>query len=470
MYTNNEKDNEILNDSVETSMENNENTINIESDSQNPNDSDNDLSSDDFDNMDGKKPLIITFSIVIIILVITGAGAIFGNSTGKKFVNLLTKNQKIVEVLNTDDRNSQVNSKIKIDIDNIFKSFGGQATGLGVLKIDTVDIVKNDDYSVSSVVSLDSLKDNNIEFQIVKTDNIVGLNIPQLTEKFIGVDIEDIDGLINNLKKIGLIDADVKKEKYDKNQRDELREILEKYLDVISKNIGDFIEKESNVEVFANGKTDEAKEYKFILNGESLVKIGVIVEKELLKSKSDIKKLVEFGFIDNADEFIEKLKENIEYNEKVIKEQDYNSIYDGEIIIKVYEKDRKNIATVLEFNNMTLGFYVFENSKDNYELVLMATSGSNEIVLSWTMEKNNVITNSNINLKMNYDGKTYDVKLCDIEVKELRSIKDEIITISKDNVLLLNSATKKDLEEFYEDVKDNLEEFLEQIMVSSTSN
>lgn len=413
---------------------------------------------------------IISAIVVILIVAILGVFLFGGNlfaSKGQKFVKLATVDQKFLSVFDTKNKDVQINSELKIDIDGIVKEIGGEPTGLGALKLENKEIIKNEDYTDKLLISLDGMKDAKFELQIAKNKKLVGVHIPEITEKFIAVDLDDVDGLLNNLKKLGInIELENSKEhEFTENDRKELEDLLKKYIGFFADISSDYIDKKDNAKVEANGKSEVATEYKLTLDGESILKLAIELEKEFLKNERDIDKLVELGFIDDKDEFIEGIKNDMENNKSMIEDGSYKDLMgDIEIIIKLYEKNGKNIATVVEVEDVYFGFYMFETSKDDYEAILELREGpqSMRFVLDITTEKN--VKNGKLEFVLDTDEEDINVTLFEAKKEELNKIEDEIIKISKDDVLLLNTATEDELEEYVEEATKNAEKFVNDLL------
>ena len=467
---NEEKKDEVIEENVSNEETNNveENNEVVENTSNNePLNNQNDSNVSETNNQEPKgNGWTVILSLIIIIvaigIIVYGIVTFFGKSNvskGKKFMELATSNQKILELIDTEKmENGQTNVKATVDIDNIVTQMGKEATGVGTLSLDNVQIVDDKNYYSSTKISLGNIK---AELQLVKTGDIFGVNIPEITNKFIGIDTNDLDGLVNNLRRLGIL-TNTQDNDYTEEQSKELMEIFKKYYEVAVENIGEFIVENSNVSISLHGKTDTANEYVFTINGEAYLKIGVAVEKELVKNKSDLEKLAELGLIENADETLEKIENDIEKNEEDIKNGAYNDEAFATITLKLYEKKGKNIATVIEANGARLGLYVFETSKDNYEIDFESINGGSNIIVYWNTEKaENNISNGTVGIV--YNDK--DIKVTDITCEKLDQVEDELITISGDNVLLLNSATEEDLDNFSSAVSTNLQKYFMKLLL-----
>lgn len=413
-----------------------------------------------------KSKLPIIFVVLLMIALIVG-GVFLGPklfaSKGEKFAKLITTDQKVLSVLKPIIDEKQRNLKLEIKVDDIMEKMEQEKTGLGAFNLKSKEITKNEDYSLALEFSADGAKDAKAEIQLAKTDNLIGINVPNITDGFIGIDVSDLEGLVENLEELGIkISMDMDTEELTDKEKEELKKMFEKYLDLIVKNMGDYIKTNPNAELNVDGNKAKATEYILKLDGEALVKIGVIVEKEMLKNKEDIEKLVELGLVEDADEFYDDLKGDLEVNEQIIKDKSYGAILDEEVFVKLYEKNGENIATVFEIENIRFGLYVFEKNKNESVCLLEFAEEEQKMFLAIEMKKEKNITNTEVLFKVDTEEKKLDISLCEIEVEELEKIEDEMIKIDKDDILLLNTATEEDLNEYLEAIYNKLEKFMPQ--------
>ena len=210
----------------------------------------------------GKKPTkligIIVGIVVVVAVIVCAVFAFSKNSSvfaskGKKFVKLATSDQKFLQVLKNDKGTSQVNTDLEIKFDELMKAFDYEDQDVGNLLFNSKEIKKGDDYSLNASLSMENIDDAKIELQVAKTGNLVGVNLPNITNKFLAIDTSDIDGLIENLKDLGLLDEsftnEIAEDETSEEMQKELKKLVDKYLDVLGENISDYVEKTSNVNV-----------------------------------------------------------------------------------------------------------------------------------------------------------------------------------------------------------------------------
>ena len=465
MDYNNEQNNDFLNLSLQNEERND--LLDLTPPTEEKNDFLNDFSAvETVQKKKRKLPIMIVTLVLIAIVavVVWGFNSDLFASKGKKFAKLLTTDQVMFSNIKENIKNMQLNTKLEVDIDEIMEDMGEDPTGIGSLKLESKEITKNEDYSSSFVFSAEGIKDGKLELQVAKTDNLVGINIPNITEKFIGIDLDDLEGLKENLEDLGIelsMESDL--EGLTEKDIEDLMKFLEKYVNVMLEDISKYIETESNVELESDGNKTKATEYTLKIDGEVMANVSFKVLKELNKNKKDIDKLVELEIIEDKEQFIEDLEAAIKEIEEIIKEEDYDSILDDDIIIKLYEKNGKNIATVIGIADTEMGLYFFENTKKESVCLFEIANDDESIFIILEMKEEKNVTESKLKLKVDMDAEEHELILCEMEVEELSDIKDEMIKIDKDDILLLNDATEDDLEEYANDVVKNVEELMESV-------
>lgn len=415
--------------------------------------------------------LVILLFVVAVggVFAFTGVGDSLFATKGERFVQLLTVDQKILDLGNFDSKSAQVNSELKVDIDKIMADVGTTPTGIGAIVLENKEIIKGKDYSDTMIFSATDIKNARIELQIAKTGDLVGVHVPGITEGFIGVDIGDLEGLMKNLEELGveLNTESESKEEFTEKQQKEMMKLFERYGKVALVVLEDFVEKGSKVEIKADGKSDKATEYKLTLNPESIIKTAIAVDEELLANKKDVDKFIEWGLIeeDDKEEFITSIEENLEELKKVVEEESFEEYMgEGEIFIKVYEKHGKNIATVIEVENQEFGLYYFEPEKKSSSIIFKYQEDDNKLFVSLDMKEDDGATDGKLGLKVDADGEEHELTLCETKVERLNKIEDEMVKIEKGNIILLNTATEEDLETFVENCTKNAQEYLTKMM------
>lgn len=425
----------------------------------------------------GKSATIIIVAIVILAVSVFGVFA-FSNigsklfaSKSERFFQLATVDQKLLSLLEADNNKAQVNTELEIEVDKILKDFEIDTVELGSFLIETKNIVKEEDYSNVTTVKLDEIDGAKLDIQVVKTGDLIGVHIPEITEKFIAVDIGDFEGLMENLDKLGLeldndefdIESKIENLEILEEQQRELIKLLEKYVKVMQPILDDFIEVEKDVEIKVDNKTEKATEHKLTINEKTFVKVGKAIIETLLNNQKDIDKLVELGVLpkDEKEDFIEELEFLLGNINEAIQEESYEGAMNdiNEIVIKLYEKNDKNIATVFEIDDIEIGLYVFEKQND-YDLILRGAAEDAEILLILQSDTKGNETTNELVFAVKSDGERHEATLCKTKTEKLDKAEDEMIKIKKSDVLLLNVATEEELENYVTEISGNVEEFI----------
>ncbi len=154
---------------------------------------------------DGKKNLFIVLGVLILLLVVCIVFAVCsGNSKGVKFVKLLTEDQLFIEMLEDKGKYEQVDLKIKVDLDDIARETNSDELNLGKLTLNATLNEKDEDFSAKANVSVSKSNIKIPEVQIMKTGDLIGLNVENIFPKIVSIDLKDIEGLKKNLESIGI--------------------------------------------------------------------------------------------------------------------------------------------------------------------------------------------------------------------------------------------------------------------------
>lgn len=412
----------------------------------------------------GKKknniPKIIIIILVILAVVIGAVLLMKSNlfaSNSEKFTKLMTTDQKVLEILKDSQNEKQINTSFKVDFDRIANELGQkQQQKIGDFQINNKHINTNDDFTNITEVKMSSI-DKTLKLQIAKTGNLIGFNIPDITDQFITVDLDDIEGLFNNLKKLGLYNESNNKENntIDKQESEKIKKAVEKYAKIFMKEADPYIQKISDVEVSMDGSVDKATRYQLDLTEDSLNKILLPVLKEFAKNDDDLKLYMELYAAEyDINELKKLLNSSIEELEESIKKNELDK--ENVLSVKLYEKNGKNIATVFEVEGSTIGFYVFEDGND-YKLVFDMDGKDVQLRIRWELKSSNNKKEGKLGLRGNIDNERVDITLLEYEQEVLNKAENELIKVNKENSVLLNTATQEELEKMMEKISKNIE-------------
>lgn len=413
---------------------------------------------------DGKKNLFIVLGVLVLLLIACVAFAVsVGNSDGIKFAKLLTEDQLFIEMLEDDGKYEQVNVKVDVDMDNIARETNSDELNLGKVTLDTSFNEKGDDFSARAKISASNLDIKIPEVQVMKTGDLVGLNIEKIFPKVISIDLKNPEGLKKNLESLGMeFDNQSDNKEYSEEDYEKLMKFAEKYANVALKELEKGISKEDVKTITLDGEEYKVSNvYALKIDGERLVKTVYAVTKELYKNKNDMKYLEEIGIIEDADELKESLESFLKETEEIIKEEKYDDILDSDIIIKVYERSGKTIATVVEIADVKIRLYTIKKDKNNFDVVLEMTQDDTkaQFIASFEKDKNNM--NGSLKIKFKeYDETSMDLEICKFEIEKFKKAEEDMLKVDKDESISLNEASEEELNEFTNQVEENIIELI----------
>lgn len=413
---------------------------------------------------DGKKNLFIVLGVLALLLIACVAFVVsVGNSDGTKFVKLLTEDQLFIEMLEDDGKYEQVNVKVDVDMDNIARETNSDELNLGKVTLDTSFNEKGDDFSARAKISASNLDIKIPEVQVMKTGDLVGLNIEKIFPKVISIDLKNPEGLKKNLESLGMeFDNQSDNKEYSEEDYEKLMKFAEKYANVALKELEKGISKEDVKTITLDGEEYKVSNvYALKIDGERLVKTVYAVTKELYKNKNDMKYLEEIGIIEDADELKESLESFLKETEEIIKEEKYDDILDSDIIIKVYERSGKTIATVVEIADVKIRLYTIMKDKNNFDVVLEMTQDDTkaQFIASFEKDKNNM--NGSLKIKFKeYDETSMDLEICKFEIEKFKKAEEDMLKVDKDESISLNEASEEELNEFTNQVEENIIELI----------
>ena len=271
------------------------------------------------------------------------------------------------------------------------------------------------------------------------------------------------EGLKKNLESLGMeFDNQSDNKEYSEEDYEKLMKFAEKYANVALKELEKGISKEDVKTITLDGEEYKVSNvYALKIDGERLVKTVYAVTKELYKNKNDMKYLEEIGIIEDADELKESLESFLKETEEIIKEEKYDDILDSDIIIKVYERSGKTIATVVEIADVKIRLYTIKKDKNNFDVVLEMTQDDTkaQFIASFEKDKNNM--NGSLKIKFKeYDETSMDLEICKFEIEKFKKAEEDMLKVDKDESISLNEASEEELNEFTNQVEENIIELI----------
>lgn len=409
-----------------------------------------------------KRGIFVAIGVVCALVVVCIIFAVCaGMSNGKRFVRLLTEDQLFMEVLEDNGRYEQADVKLEIDMDEIARETNSD-NELGKITLNTSMVIKDDDSSAKANLTFSKLNMEIPEIQVMKNENLIGFNIAKIFPRVIMLDMNDPEGLKKNLESLGVDFNTNENYEYSEEDYEKMIEFLTKYLRVAFNELEKGISKNSTKVVNLDGEEYKVSNvYVLKIDGERLVKTVYNLVKELSKNEKDIKYLNDIGVINDLEEFKSDMNDFLVETEEIMKERQYDDILDSDILLSIYEKSGKTIATVLEVNDMKISLYTLEKEMNNFEITLKIEQSDSSVQLKTSLKKDKSNASGMLKVEIEqYDEKVLDLKLCEFEIEKFKKAEEELLEIDEESALSLNKASEEELNEFAEKINENIEELV----------
>lgn len=411
-------------------------------------------------NENKKKIKVIPMLVILVVIVLACVVISFGmfKSNGQKFMELLTKDQYIVKLI--DERNEKLSSngerKYNMSLSNNFLSLLDSSFGLigGNLTLDANVIKKGNDFDTSATLSLGSIELQSLE--VIKEKDTVALSVPNLFDNYIAVNDNKLE---EAAYKLGFMSGD---DIGNKNFEEKASKIFKKYAKVLARSINDFVVTEK-ADIIINEENLSTTCYKVSLGEKELTKVEVDLLEKLKDDEETIEFIVEFvkeneGISDSIkEEFTkERLKGDLLnlYNqalEKVSQEIEGEPI----LVISLYENDGKNVKTLLNFQNGENSYgIILESISNELKDYVLLSFDITDMVLNLEYEGNMLDNNYAGGILVSTDGAS--ISIFDLNIE---TVKDSTATVRKIkdlNALLLNEASDEELEALKNEIETNL--------------
>lgn len=474
-----------------------------------------------------KNNLIIVISIFVVIAVIAGAvtlGMILFKSEEKKAVESITEKQAIVkmgeEIFDNAEKLAkkyeQINTTVEIDVNELAETFGEDIGEELLLAFKLENATKKDD--VSGKVGIEINKDSLATIEFAKTDEIYGIRIKGTNEKFIAIENKDLQKMF---EKFDIPDADMMPNKiltskdFEKVKKADYEKILNKYLDTVAKSLEGKVTTENNVELKIGDSELKTKKRTIKLTEKAAADMLMAILEELKDDEknvklvmNDVKSVLElmedngypvedmYGItskdLPEPKDIMEEIKSAYEEYKELYDETEFDDKEEA-LTISTYEYKGQTIAT--EFSVETGEKLVFKsfNGKDEFIISLEAFEDDEALGafrLEGKKDDKEIDVEFVIESDENYDGKLEEVvkvvadgkkdgdnweadifieadgmkvKLFKIKQEFIKKA-DNFIKLDKKNALIVNNASKEDIEEYVEECSENAEEMMEELM------
>lgn len=406
------------------------------------------------------------FVAVIVLVVLCGAFVILRGNKGQRFLKMFDNDYLLRIPRNTTEialNNNSVNISTKIDADEFMESLGAESKEIGILSLNASTLRNKKNFTTN--LTINSNENELAKAKVVLNGTNLGVVVPGLFERYVAVDFSDIDGLAKNLNLDDDNAEDIKNKLSNNAQLAEKnKNVVKRYLKILTKQISNNIDVEKNVTVNINGNESNTDRHFVKLNTNDMMYIARDMLKTARKDKELYEVASEFKNFDYTwEEWVEKINYSLENIEEYIK-KDY--IPREFFILEAYRKGNNTLAariTFLEGREEVFGMKVSasNNKSDSYLEVKFGSYGSYfSLVLNSKTGKNK--SNTDVYLKVDAEDENQNIKLLTFVV-EGRNVSNPKVDVISDSALMLNSASEKSREEFMDNLKEKLPSYLSNI-------
>lgn len=406
------------------------------------------------------------FAAVIVLIVLCGAFIVLRGNKGERFLKMFENDYLLripKEICNIALNNNNINASAEIDIDKFVEDLGAESNNAGKISLNTSTL--RNKMNFATTLTLNSNKEELAKAKLVLNDKKIGLAVPGLFERYVAVDLNDIDGLVKNFN---LDEEDVEKFvealKNNIESAEKTKKISERYLKILTKQISNKINVEKNAIVKINGNENKTNKYFLKLESKDMMNIKRVI---LSVAKKD-KEL--YDLLSKQEEFDYTWEEWQEEIDDSIREIEYefknNYIGDASLTLEAFVKGNNTLAARIiyvegEYEILNIAVSSYNNKADSYLEVKFGSYGFYEsLIFNSKMEKNKL--NTDMYMKVDTDDGKQKFKLLTFTV-EGKKVSNPKIDVISDSALMLNSATQKSMEKFASEVEENIPTYLSDI-------
>lgn len=402
------------------------------------------------------------FAAIIVLVVLCGAFVILRGNKGERFLKMFENDYLLRIAKSTSEialKNNNVNMSAQIDVDDFMESMGVDSKNIGTLSLNASTLRNKENFTTNLTVN--SNENELAKAKVVLNGTKLGVVVPGLFERYVAADFSDIDGLAKNLNLDDENAEDIKNKLSNNAQLAEKnKNVVKRYLKILTKQISNKINVEKNVTVKINGNESNANRHFVKLNSKDMMYIAREMLKTARKDKELYEVASEFKDFDYTwEEWVEEINYSLESIEENIKGDYIPSEF---IIIEAFRRGNNTLAariTFLEGREEVFDMKVsaFNNKSDSYLEVKFGSYGSYvSLILNSKIGKNK--SNTDVYLKVDAEK----IKLLTFAV-EGRKVSNPNIDVISDSALMLNSASEKSREKFMDNLKGKLPSYMSNI-------
>lgn len=431
------------------------------------------------------------FVVILVLLALIGAGVYIFLATDlfktpeQLFQKYLIKNVIEISKFNNEpygDILKQMNSgksEINLDIplDTSDLMLGDVETAKMSFNVKTDSESKSD--SVSLTLFLDELENSKIA--LARTDNILGLAVKGLHEKYLGIENKDLKKFAENLgaeeEFIEQIPNEIPLDIKTTEDTEQSQKVLIKFFkNLLGKlNSKEKYTAEKDVQTEVNAEMLVANKYTFTTTTQEFFKAYVSTTKELLDDPEFLVLIEDEQSKTVLDELKTKLTDF---------EESINEIDDVELKFAVYSSKGKTVKNEIEIDEGIVDL-CFVNKETESTAILTIKSKEEEAVSNIIL--NNSYQNNagvfTLETKSEVDGETESSKIIltaqksdnrvdtEIQLENNGELSDAVATLSlksgaevmveqltNENTLILNNYTSEDFEDLFTEIEENIDE------------
>lgn len=426
-------------------------------------------------------------SIVFLVVFMLMSMCSFVNASNEdKFMELLTKEQEVVEIFEELQKNTfktkQIKGQFVYDIHDMIEDETSVAIKKVLVDFDMVKENKNESM-------LFSLNLNDVDFvkgEVIAMNKLYALNLEEITDGMIGIKNQDLDKLA---KKFGMPEEEIDEFKeilktesqLSKNQTKKLLKIYEKAAEKAIKNN---VKIEKNVKFIDDGNEYLTNKYTATIDIEAGVEFLIEFFEEIKKNKTlyniMIDNLKDDIGVDRKEAVAEfnELVDDLKEVRKELKKKD-GAITNEELFkISLYERNGKTVVTELNmqeeeiirfkaFNEVETDILELEvNDKsigEDMHLRLVLRQSNEKIDLTFRVYGTEVsvdyVFDENFNYTIKEEKIQHDIELIKLVMNLSDKADRKINTINRKNTFILNDEPIEKIEEKLMQIESNLMKF-----------
>ncbi len=414
---------------------------------------------------------------VVVVVALVGVGVFAITSGGKNEFEkvfgddyLFGMQVAMAKEIEKSDKNTV---EVSVNADEILSKLGTDKIGLNeiLLRESTIKDGKN----LNDILYL-IVEDKEVaSLKLAKTENLYGIVIPGLVDKYIAIE----DGNLKELaEKFGADEETIEMlpnslEEY-VNQNGEVsnkyKDLFDKYLKLLSKDLNQYMKTENDVELKIDGTSYKTKKYSVSINEKNLSEILIDILRMAEKDKELFDMFEEEDLLANLDvETYDEWKEKFGDLAKEGEEAVANDEMDEDEVLFVisaytYKNDTLGLEFAMEEEDLKFSLVGQNDNKESY-LALLVDTDEDKVGVTFTQTKENKEYKGKVSANLKSSGVTIELDLCDVDVivGEAKGL-DKLETISKSDVFLINDATEEELEDKLDEIGEASSEYLQGVI------